>query len=152
MTATVPAVPAIVPTDETAPTQEFFRYPLRHVVAVVGRPALATVLEGLVAAGAELAQVQVMAGTDGRRRLDATGTEQGLLARIQRGLVHALSSDSENVLTLMDNALRSGSVLVAVPLHPAGVPAHRSISAVLLAHGAMVTWTFRRWSVEVALG
>lgn len=153
MTVTHPtSAVTTVAADETEPTREFFRYPRGHVVAAVDRPTLVSILDGLAAAGADLARVQVMAGADGRRRLDAAGTGRGALTRIQRRLIRALSSDSENVLTLMDNALSAGAALIAVPRHPAGDLADGGVSAFLLAHGAPVTWTFRRWSVEVALG
>jgi hypothetical protein len=150
MTATVPlsvsrAVPGAV--AGTEPTQEFFRYPRGHVVTAVDRPTLASILDGLTAAGVDLARVHVLVGADGRRRLDAAGTEHGPLARLHRRLVRALSSDSGNVLTLMDNALSAGAVLLAVPLRSE----RAGVSALLLAHGAPLTWTFRRWSVETAI-
>ena len=130
----------------------FYRYPSAHVVAVVDPADLASMVEGLVAAGIDLTEVQVLTGADGRDRLDNTGLRHGLLTRVQRRLAHALSSDSQDVLALMDRALRCGRALVAAPLRPSGAPVDLDVAALLFEHGALISWSFRRWSIEVSLG
>jgi hypothetical protein len=144
--------PTTMSTDaRTAAPAAFYRYPARRAVAVTDNaPATAALLDGLEADGVDLAQIETISGADGRRRLDKDGTHHGVFARLQRRLIAALSTDSENIVVQLDAVLAQGGHLVVVPLAPAGAPAELDVEAALFAHGASHVVRFGRWTVQTA--
>lgn len=145
ITATAPTMSS--PT--TATPAAFRRYPRGSFIAVTDDAAASVrLVDALVAAGVDLAEVSTMSGEDGRHQLDKDGRHHGLLARIQRGLVSALSSESENVVSLLDTALLRGRGLVVVPIRPAGVAAGLDTENLIAEHGARSIVRFNRWTIE----
>lgn len=127
----------------------FRRYPRGSFIAVLDDAAASgRVVEALVAAGVDRLELSTMSGEDGRRRLDKDGRHHGLLARFQRGLVSALATDSENVVSLLDDALLRGGRLVVVPIKPAGIAAGLDVESLLVEQGARGIVRFNRWTIE----
>lgn len=149
MTSTLTTSSSTSGTSEvrTASVPDFYRYPTKRLVAVLDGPTVGPTLDALTAAGVDPREIQVMSGDDGRRRLDRDGTRHGLVVRLQRGLTAALTSDAQNPLALLDTALTHGAVLLAVPIHPAGVPRDLDVEALLSRHGARHVLRFNRWSI-----
>ena len=137
------------PGPGSARPARFRRYPRGSFIAVVDHAVASDRLLGaLVAAGVDPAQLTTMNGEEGRRELDRDGRHHGVLARIHRGLVSAHSSESGNVVSLLDSALRQGGALVLVPIRPAGVSAVLDVEALLVEHGSRCIVRFNRWTVS----
>jgi hypothetical protein len=111
----------------TTTTDREFNQPdeFRHIIAA-SRKRLFAVFDdpqqGIAAVSALPAsdlmpgeQTWLLHGEEGRRRIDVTGTHHGAYGRFVRLLQLAMSDDNQYIDAL-DRALRSGALVVAVPI------------------------------------
>jgi hypothetical protein len=101
--------------QETLRPTEFMGRPRHRLFAVFNDPVLGHAAAEKLRSGAdeEDDHVWVFCGEEGARRIDITGDLEGIRGKIIRIVERAMSSDIE-YLTLLDDALRSGGLVLAV--------------------------------------
>jgi hypothetical protein len=99
----------------------------------------------LVAGGVAEEDVDVLCGEAGVRRIDATGSGKGMLARLFR-VVDALGAEREHTARHVE-ALQAGQFVVVVDA-PDDVAKTRVRNA-LVAHGGHFVNYYSRWSTEM---
>jgi hypothetical protein len=108
----------------------FYHRPIFHVVGLLtDKSEISAISRDLEAAGVDLAAVEILCGERGATILDEHGRYHGLRARVVRAF-QRLGYD-ETTLTIFDEALRDGDLLLQVPVHPAE---RRRIVALLQRH------------------
>lgn len=110
----------------------------RQVVAVIERDG-EDVIEDLRAAGYD---VEVLEGEEGRRHLDADGSEHGGVVRVQR--IIAMFGEERRILERLDEALADGLKVVAV--HTPESPA--DATEMLQDARSKWIWRFDGWTHE----
>jgi hypothetical protein len=89
------AGPAASSGDETS---DFIYYPTDKVVGIIDDPDDAqAAVSDLKAAGFTADEIEVLAGEQGARRIDSTGREHGVLARIVRSIQKIGNYESDHV-------------------------------------------------------
>lgn len=92
----------------------YIGYPTDHVLAVVADPTVAAAAAAdLTAAGIATADVSILRGEEGMRRLDGTGARHGPLARIGR-LLSFTVMDQMPDMAWYEAAVRDGGAVLMV--------------------------------------
>ena len=108
----------------------FYHRPVYHVVGLLtDKSEISAVAKDLEAAGVDVAAVEILCGERGAAILDEHGRYHGLRARVVRTF-QRLGYDA-TTLTIYDEALRDGDLLLQVPVNPAE---RRRIAALLQHH------------------
>jgi hypothetical protein len=95
----------------------FYHRPTYHVVGLLSdRSQVPAISSDLVAAGVDVAAVEILCGEQGARILDADGRYHGLRGRIVRTL-QGFGYDA-TTLENFDEALRGGDLVLHVPARP----------------------------------
>jgi hypothetical protein len=77
---------------------DFIAYPTNKVIGFIDDPSDAqAALRDLNAAGFTADEIEVLTGEEGARRIDVTGREHGLLARIVRSIQKLSNYESEHI-------------------------------------------------------
>jgi len=124
----------------------FIPYPTNRVVGTIADEAHASAaVEALVQAGFDRHSLDVLHGEEDLSRLDPTGSEHGVLERLQRALLRT-GRPVEEYRHLMHHVedVRAGRWVVMVP---APEREARTIAAdILNAHGAGFVGFYGRWA------
>lgn len=128
-------------------TADFIAYPTNRVVGTITDAAAARrAVDALAAAGFAPDAIDVLHGKQDLHRLDPTGEEHGLFARLQRALINAASGSEIKHLNYHVDDVRAGkSVLMVV------APDDRSrdrAAAILHTHGAEFVGFYGRWAYQ----
>jgi hypothetical protein len=108
----------------------FYHRPTYRVVGLLSEKSqVPAISSDLVAAGVDVAAVEILCGEQGARILDADGRYHGLRGRVVRTL-QRFGYDA-TTLDLYDEALRDGELVLHVPARPAD---RRAIAALLQRH------------------
>lgn len=125
----------------------FIAYPTNRVAGTItdadeARKAVAD----LIAAGFDREAVDVLHGEQDLRRLDPSGGEHGLFAKLQRSLVRGAAGSEFKHLTHHVEDVQAGRFVVMVL---AREPRTRDVAAgILHAHGAEFVGFYGRWAYE----
>ena len=125
----------------------FIAYPTNRVAGTITEAGAAkTAVEDLVAAGFDREAIDVLHGEQDLHRLDPSGGEHGLFAKLQRSLVRgAVGSEFKNLTHHVED-VRSGRFVVMVL---AREPQSRDVAAdILYRHGAEFVGFYGRWAYE----
>ncbi len=127
-----------------AENKKFHPYPTRQVIAVINEPgdaaAARVALEHAGFAGA----IEVLAGAEGLRRLDATGARHGVAGRLLR--IFQGYGDMENQIFLRQaEELRAGYSLVGV--RAVGAAQRRSAELIFKRHHGRFINYFGLWTI-----
>ena len=132
--------------DTNATERSFIPYPTNRVVGTIASAEHAdAAVKSLVEAGFERQAIDVLSGQEDLSRLDPTGSEHGVLERLQRALIRA-GRPAEEYKHLMRHVedVRAGRfvVMVLAPEREA-----RTIAAdILSAHRAEFVGFYGRWA------
>ena len=108
----------------------FYHRPIYHVVGLLtDKPQISAISRDLESAGVDVAAVEILCGERGAAILDEHGRYHGLRGRVVRA-IQQLGYDG-TTLSLYDEALRHGDLLLRVPARPAD---RRCIAALLQRH------------------
>ena len=120
-------------------------YPTNQVVAVIDEGAdVAAVRSELDRAGFAADAVEVMAGADGLRRLDASGARHGVAGRLLR-LIQGYGDMEQMTFSRQADALRAGHSLVGVLVR--GTEQRRRAGLILKRHHGHFMNFFGRWTI-----
>jgi hypothetical protein len=109
----------------------FYHRPIYHVVGLLSeQPEVPALSRELASAGVDVAAVEILCGEQGARILDVDGRYHGLRARVVRAF-QDIGYDAQT-LSIYDEALRHGDLLLHVPARPAD---RYRIAALLQRHG-----------------
>lgn len=126
--------------------RQIITYPTRRLLAVVDQPQAAVeAARALVAEGVAPADVEVLAGADGRDRLGRLGSPPNPLSRVVR-LFQFLSMDQLPDFLVYERAIDDRRAVVAV--HVADRAAMLRARTVLERHGAHFLNYFGRFQTE----
>ena len=99
---------------------EFHYYPANQVVAVIDGPGdVAAARTELVRSGFTAGDIEVRAGSEGLRRLDASGARHGFAGRLMR-MLQGYGDIEQVAFKRQADELRAGHSLVGVRAHGAG--------------------------------
>jgi hypothetical protein len=132
---------------ETTTAGAFIAYPTNRVAGTITDAAAAKkAVEDLVAAGFDREVIDVLHGEQDLRRLDPSGGEHGLFAKLQRSLVRGAVGSEFKHLTHHVEDVQAGRFVVMVL---AREPRTRDVAAeVLYANGAEFVGFYGRWAYE----
>jgi hypothetical protein len=124
---------------------EFISYPTNRVVGTIDEPwAAQAVVEALLEAGFNMDELDVLYGEEGIRRIDPTGKEQGLLARLQRAAFHW--NEEDKYLRQHVEDIRAGHFVIMVL---AKEPEKREkVRDILKSHGGHFIKFFGNWAIQ----
>jgi hypothetical protein len=124
---------------------KFISYPTNRVVGTVDDPGAAqAVVESLLEIGFNLEEIEVLYGEEGLRRLDPTGKEHGLLARIQRAAFHWHEEDK--YLRQHEEDIQAGRfVILAMAKEP---EKREKVREILKSHGGHFIKFFGNWTIQ----
>lgn len=125
----------------------FIAYPTNRVAGTItDADAAKTAVEDLVAAGFDREAIDVLHGEQDLHRLDPSGGEHGLFAKLQRSLVRgAVGSEFKHLAHHVED-VRAGRFVVMVL---AREPRSRDVAAdILYRHGAEFVGFYGRWAYE----
>jgi hypothetical protein len=126
---------------------DFISYPTNRVVGTITDDGAARrAVDALVAAGIAPDAVDVLHGKQDLHRLDPSGEEHGVFARLQRALIHAASGSEVKHLNYHVDDVRAGKSVIMV-LAPEG-GARDVAASILHAHGAEFVGFYGRWAYE----
>lgn len=136
----------MVPEDTPRPS-EFMGRPRHRLFAVFDDPVAGRAAADKLRAGGhdEDDHVWVFYGEEGSRRIDVSGDLEGIRGKIIRTVERAFSSDM-GYLRLLDDALRSGRLVIAVALTDAD--AARTTAELLRADGGHSFAYFLNWEFQ----
>ena len=125
----------------------FIPYPTNRVAGTISDAAQASLaVEALVRAGFDRASIDVLHGEQDLHRLDPSGAEHGLFARLQRTLITgAVGSEFKHLNHHVDD-VRAGRFVV-MALAQDGHARDRAAD-ILHAHGAEFVGFYGRWAYE----
>ena len=125
----------------------FIAYPTNRVAGTITDADDAKkAVDDLVAAGFEREAIDVLHGEQDLRRLDPSGGEHGLFAKLQRSLVRGSVGSEFKHLTHHVEDVQAGRFVVMVL---ARKPNSRDVAAdILYAHGAEFVGFYGRWAYE----
>ena len=124
----------------------FLTYPTDKIMGVLGTPEeLRSTVSALNKAGFNKEQVQVLCGSKGAERLDATGEHHGFLAKAYRFVERFGDMESRSLSEYKDELL-DGHFLVSVDA-PDEEDRTRVLD-ILKAHDAHRVNVFGKWTVE----
>ena len=125
---------------------DFISYPTHRVVGTIIDPKDArAAIEGLLRAGFQTADIDILHGEKGLHRLDPTGAEHGFLAQFQRTLIR-LAGPAEESTQLRHHIddVRAGRFVIMVL---AKEREKRNLAAdILNSHGAEFVGFYGRWA------
>ena len=126
---------------------EFIAYPTNRVVGTISEgDKTEQAMEALVKAGFDRGDIEVLHGSQDVRRLDPSGDEHGIFAKLQRTLVRGAVGSELKHLTHHVGDLQAGRFVVMV-LAPERQ--NRDVAAdILHAHGAEFVGFYGRWAYE----
>jgi hypothetical protein len=132
---------------ESTTAGEFIAYPTNRVVGTISDgDQTEHAVEALVKAGFDRGAIEVLHGDQDVRRLDPSGDEHGIFAKLQRTLVRGAVGSELKHLTHHVGDLRAGRFVVMV-LAPER--RNRDVAAdILHAHGAEFVGFYGRWAYE----
>ena len=125
---------------------DFIPYPTRRVVGTIVDPKDArAAIEGLLSAGFQTTDIDILHGEKDLHRLDPTGAEHGYLAQFQRTLIRTAGPAEEfKHLSRHVDDLRAGRFVIMVL---AKEREKRDVAADLLnSHGAEFVGFYGRWA------
>jgi hypothetical protein len=126
-------------------SDEFLRYPTNSLVAVFDNAEdLAGALRALNLAGYVENDVDVLSGHEGAKRLDITGREHGLLARIYR-IMESAALESKNLREFAQE-LEAGHFVVVV--RTTDKEERNDLWSILHVHGGHRATFYGRWIIE----
>lgn len=126
---------------------DFISYPTNRVVGTITDGGAARRALGvLVASGFAPDAIDVLHGEQDLHRLDPSGEEHGVFARLQRALIHAASGSEVKHLNYHVDDVRAGKSVIMV-LAPEG-RARDEAASILHAHGAEFVGFYGRWAFE----
>jgi hypothetical protein len=133
--------------EETPRPSQFMGRPRHRLFAVFDDPAVGRdVAEKLRGGPNDLDDhVWIFYGEEGSRRIDVTGNLEGIRGKIIRTVERAFSSDIE-YLNILDEALRSGHLVIAVAM--ADADAVRIMADHLRADGGHSFAYFSNWEFQ----
>jgi hypothetical protein len=126
---------------------DFIPYPTNRVAGTIADGEQATrVINELVAAGFSRDAIDVLHGPEDLRRLDPSGGEHGLFAKLQRSLIRgAVGSEFKSLSHHVEDVQAGRFVVMAL----AADRASRDLAAEILhAHGAEFVGFYGRWAYE----
>jgi hypothetical protein len=125
----------------------FIAYPTNRVAGTItDADAARKAVGNLVAAGFDRDAIDVLHGEQDLRRLDPSGGEHGLFAKLQRSLVRGVAGSEFKHLTHHVEDVQAGRFVVMVL---AREPRSRDVAAdILHAHGAEFVGFYGRWAYE----
>jgi len=125
----------------------FIAYPTNRVAGTItDADSARKAVDDLVVAGFDRDAIDVLHGEQDLRRLDPTGGEHGLFAKLQRSLVRGAVGSEFKHLTHHVDDVRAGRFVVMVL---AREPRARDVAAEILhAHGAEFVGFYGRWAYE----
>ena len=127
---------------------EFIPYPTNRVVGTIANATDArAALDGLLVAGFQPSEIDILHGEEDLHRLDPTGAEHGFLAQFQRTLIRTAGPAEEfKHLSRHVEDVRAGRFVIMVL---ANERERRDIAAeVLNEHGAEFVGFYGRWAFE----
>jgi hypothetical protein len=126
-------------------SSEFISYPTNRVVGTIDDPGTAqTVVEALHEAGFNMNEIDILYGEEGMRRLDPTGEEQGLLARVQRVAFHWHEEDKYLRQHVED--IKAGHfVIMTLAKEP---EKREKVRDILKSHGGRFIKFFGNWAIQ----
>ena len=125
---------------------DFIPYPTHRVVGTIVDPKDAReAIEGLLSAGFQTTDIDILHGEKGLHRLDPTGAEHGFLARFQRTLIRIAGAVEEfKHLSHHIDDVRAGRFVIMVL---AKEREKRNVAAdILNSHGADFVGFYGRWA------
>jgi hypothetical protein len=126
---------------------DFIAYPTNRVVGTVTDvDAARAAVDALAGAGFARDAIDVLHGEQDLHRLDPSGEEHGVFARLQRALIHAAAGSEIKHLNYHVEDVRAGKSVIMV-LAPAG-RSRDEAAAILHAHGAEFVGFYGRWAYE----
>jgi hypothetical protein len=115
------------------------------VVGTIADPGAAqAVVESLLATGLNLEEIEVLYGDEGMRRLDPTGKEHGLLARIQRTAFHWQEED-KYLRRHVEDILAGRFVIMVLTKEP---EKRETVREILKSHGGRFIKFFGNWAIR----
>jgi len=132
---------------ESTTAGEFIAYPTNRVVGTISDgDKTQQAVAALVKAGFDRGEIEVLHGDQDVRRLDPSGDEHGIFAKLQRTLVRGAVGSELKHLTHHVSDLQAGRFVVMV-LAPER--RNRDVAAdILHAHGAEFVGFYGRWAYE----
>jgi hypothetical protein len=132
---------------ESTTAGDFIAYPTNRVVGTItDGDQTKRAVEALVKAGFDRDAIEVLHGKQDLRRLDPSGDEHGIFAKLQRSLVRGSVGSEFKHLTYHVGDLEAGRFVVMV-LAPER--RNRDVAAdILHAHGAEFVGFYGRWAYE----
>ena len=126
-------------------SSEFISYPTNRVVGTIDEPGDAqAVVESLLETGFNLEEIEVLYGEEGLRRLDPTGKEHGLLARIQRAAFHW--NEEDKYLRQHVEDIQAGRfVIMTLAKEP---EKREKVREILKSHGGHFIKFFGNWAIQ----
>lgn len=124
---------------------EFIAYPTNRVVGTIDDPGAArTAVEALLEAGFNMDEIDVLYGEEGARRLDPTGKEHGVLARVQRTVLH-MNDEDEYLRHHMEDILAGHFVIMVLAKEP---EKREKVREILKSHGGHFIRFFGTWVIR----
>lgn len=126
--------------------QGLVTYPTNSLLGVIDDPArLGPALRDLESAGFAGEAVSVFTGEEDARKLDASGAEHGVLARLLR-FIQAIHAVDQEQLKRYEEAVRSGKLVLAV--HVTDPEGRERAREVLSAHGGHFINFYGRMTIQ----
>ena len=123
----------------------YYRYPKNRIAATLNdEQSLDEALKHLPQANVNVADVNVLSGSEGIRLLDRRGVRRGLRSRLLR--IAQLTAYEGTALDNHEEALRKGNYIIYVPVK--GEAQIRGVVDVLRRSGGHYLLQFHRWTVE----
>ena len=125
----------------------FIACPTNRVAGTIGdRDEATKAVENLVAAGFDREAIDVLRGEQDLHRLDPSGDEHGIFAKLQRSLIRGAAGSEFKNLTHHVEDLQAGRSVVMVLAPERG--SRDAAAEVLHAHGAEFVGFYGRWAYE----
>jgi hypothetical protein len=123
----------------------FIAYPTNRVVGTVDDPGAAqAVVEALLEAGFATDEIDILYGEEGLRRLNPTGEEQGVLARVLRAAFQW--NEEDKYLRQHVEDIRAGHFVIMIL---AKEPEKREkVREILKSHGGRFIKFFGNWAIQ----
>src|SRR5690349_8854617 len=125
----------------------FIPYPTNRVAGTISDADQASLaVEGLVRAGFDRETIDVLHGEQDLRRLDPSGGEHGLFAKLQRSLIRgAVGSEFKRLTHHVDDVQAGRFVIMVLTQDREG---RDRAADILHAHGAEFVGFYGRWAYE----
>ncbi len=131
-------------TAAQAEGKKFHVYPTNQVIAVIDGPGDAAAAHTELSHAGFAGGVEVLAGPEGLRRLDATGARHGLAGRLMR-LLQGYGDMEQRLFARQADELRAGHTLVGVVAR--GASERRRIQMIRARHHGHTINFFGTWTI-----